>query len=166
MKLFLRRTAVFPGQAMYGFLTVPGLDKPLATVERPWVKNPKRIGGMSNISCVPNGKYYLSTWESKKFPRAIALENKRLGVTKYDDGFRFAILIHPANLARELAGCIAVGTAHGMVRGELGVINSRRAFDMLWERWIEKGQEGELSIMWAKGVAQEDVSDPYRLPPR
>ena len=84
------------------------------TIERPWKDNERRI------SCIPEGTYPLFTkeygrfWEKYKFPIPI------LG----DTSPRSEILIHPANYARELAGCIGVGNK----KTDVSVLNSRKTW--------------------------------------
>ena len=84
------------------------------TIERPWKDNERRI------SCIPEGTYPLFTkeygrfWEKYKFPIPI------LGSTSP----RSEILIHPANYARELAGCIGVGNK----KTDVSVLNSRKTW--------------------------------------
>ena len=75
------------------------------TIERPWIDN------LPRISCIPEGKYPLTTkeygrfWDKYQVPIPI-LE---------DTDPRSEILIHPANFAKELAGCIAVGKTQNEV---------------------------------------------------
>ena len=70
------------------------------TIERPWIDN------LARISCIPEGEYPLTTkkygrfWDKYQLPIPI-LE---------DTAPRSEILIHPANWAKQLAGCIAVGS--------------------------------------------------------
>ena len=84
------------------------------TIERPWKDNERRV------SCIPEGTYSLFTkeygrfWEKYKFPIPI------LGGTSP----RSEILIHPANYARELAGCIGVGDK----QTDISVLNSRKTW--------------------------------------
>lgn len=90
------------------------------TMERPW------LGDKPGISCIPPGMYSL-------VPHAVmhgaltglltyALSNPELGVfpeppSNYSgtNPVRVAILIHPANWAFQLEGCIAPGKARGLL---------------------------------------------------
>ena len=80
------------------------------TIERPWKDNERRV------SCIPEGCYPLTTkeygrfWDKYKIPIPILLETEP----------RSEILIHPANYAKDLAGCIALGDS----KGEHAVWNS------------------------------------------
>jgi hypothetical protein len=117
-----------------GRIILPGLTLP--TLERPWIKNPAGTGGLPRESCIPDGYYQLRPHHSRKFPDSYILTGETLGVYGYSvpqgqDYGRSAILIHPANKVGELLGCIAPGMTHGMIEGELGVLDSRRAMDKL-----------------------------------
>lgn len=102
-------------------------EERLFTVERPW------LGNQPNVSCIPTGVYTVKPWESPKFGRCLIVTGN--GVTEHADGFsRWGILLHPANLARELQGCIAPGTALGTLASEWAVLNSRHAMDTLLEQ--------------------------------
>jgi len=112
--LTLVRYAYLP-QATLGRLSLPGVPFALFTIERPWVKNPAGEGGMPRVSCVPDGLYTLLPHTSERHPDTFQLVNENLGV--YRDALpagqawgRFGILIHPANGADELEGCIAPGS--------------------------------------------------------
>lgn len=97
------------------------------TVEKQWRDNKSRI------SCIPEGTYTLERHNSRKFGRTFALVNHELGVYHYPDpnATRAAILIHAANKASELQGCIAPGM--GLVRDDDGdpiyITESRKALE-------------------------------------
>lgn len=84
------------------------------TIERPWLDN--RAG----LSCIPEGTY--------------AGRLRRYYAGKYDvPGFvevpgRSDILIHKANRASELRGCVAPGMSVGVLGGETAVLQSETAF--------------------------------------
>jgi Family of unknown function (DUF5675) len=75
-----------------------------ATLEREW------RGNRPQVSCIPSGRYQLAPWSSKRWPRARVLVGDGVGIVPGPGITRSAILIHPANAARELKGCIALGT--------------------------------------------------------
>lgn len=82
------------------------------TIERPWVAgdSPSETAGEPGKSCVPEGLYELVPHNSVKHPHVFALVNHELGVAhEPTPGMRSEVLIHPANWARELEGCIAPG---------------------------------------------------------
>ncbi|TMO16740.1 hypothetical protein CWB59_12540 [Pseudoalteromonas sp. S326] len=95
------------------------------TVEREWNNN------KPYVSCVPCGLYDLEPHESPNHGTCYALQQKNLGVTIYGPSQRTHILIHIANKATELAGCIAPGKSLGVVGGEWSVLNSGGAFNLL-----------------------------------
>jgi len=113
-------------------------DRVLATIERPWVPNPAGPGGTPRESCVPDGAYAVRPHTSERYPHVYAIENPALGVY-YQPGDvpagqpwgRTAILIHIGNRVRDVIGCIAIGLTHGVLDGELAVLSSARALDML-----------------------------------
>lgn len=87
----------------------------------------------NNVSCIPEGKYTLK----KRVSGIVSRTTKG----KYTSGWevtnvpnRTYIMVHIANTVNDLNGCIGVGTAHGVVGGLKGVVNSRVAFDKLMEK--------------------------------
>ena len=93
--------------------STPAEDFVCQTMERPWIAMPGYKGGLSGKSCVPEGTYRLVTHSSEAHPKTWALVNPDLDVVHYPedgrDGVRALVLIHVANYARELRGCIAPG---------------------------------------------------------
>ena len=88
------------------------------TIERPWKDNERRV------SCIPKGTYPLFTKEYGRFWDKYKLPIPILGNTDP----RSEILIHPANYAKDLAGCIALGDS----KGENAVWNSVKT----WKKWL------------------------------
>lgn len=85
----------------------------LQSIERPWIASPTGKGGTKGISCVPRGLYKLRTHTTELHPRTWALVNPDLDVLHWPDEnhpfARTAVLIHVANYASELRGCIGLG---------------------------------------------------------
>lgn len=108
------------------------------TMERPWIPMPGSRGGLSGKSCVPAGDYKLVHHNSEVHPNTWALVNSDLDVIHWEDPNRPAarclVLIHAANYARELRGCIAPGTrrtvtaegVHMVVNSKLAVLELKR----------------------------------------
>ena len=97
------------------------------TIELPDKGNAKRI------SCIPEGRYRLTRYHSKRFPNTI-------GVSQVPN--RSSILFHAANNARsELQGCIApVTTLTGAGRGSESnnALNEIKALvNCLWDMEAE-----------------------------
>lgn len=94
-------------------ISAPGQDFVCDTIERPWVPTPLSPGGRKGESCVPRGTYRLERHNSEAHPDTWALVNSDLDVIHYEDrdrpNARALVLIHAANYARELRGCIAPG---------------------------------------------------------
>jgi len=118
-----------------GYLQVGSLK--LATIERPWVPSPTCKGGKKGESCVPLGTYDLVLHKSLKHGKTWALVNHELDVVRFEgedgdpDEDRATCLIHVANYARELQGCIAPGIAHQRQGNEYMVTSSRKAMEIL-----------------------------------
>lgn len=137
MNLILKRFSHLAGCTL-GNLELE--DDTYATMERPWVPSPECVGGTPQRSCVPTGVYQLKPHESPKFGHVFALVNHSLGIYEYPqeihDGeiARSLILIHPANRAVELLGCIAPGISHGNIGPDPAVLDSRVAFARIRQR--------------------------------
>lgn len=82
------------------------------TMEKPWKNNEPMI------SCIPAGVYELNPCVSPKFGKTYCLENTDLGVSHHSNTKRTHILIHKANMASELHGCIAPVSSFGVLNGE------------------------------------------------
>ena len=102
------------------------------TIERPWIGGV--VGGQPGRSCVPIGSYKLEKHDSEAHPRTWALVNHDVGVAHFPTAGvpRAACLIHPANFAFELRGCIAPGEAR-LKADNWQVLRSRLAFSKLRE---------------------------------
>jgi len=96
------------------------IDDRIKTLELPWRDNKK------NVSCIPAGIYPIRPIIRPNGDWALLLENVKN---------RTAILIHVANYAREIKGCIAVGLKHiDMDKdGIIDVSNSGDAMKILKE---------------------------------
>ena len=101
--------------AMFGRLEDQEHNQIAVTVERPWQNN------QEDVSCILAGSYRVAMRDSVKHHGQV------YGVQNVPD--RSDIEIHPANLASQLLGCIALGNSFGHVElpsGETGygVLNS------------------------------------------
>jgi len=133
MKLLLRRDFRADNCTM-GVLSfsTPVEDFLCQTMERSWIPMPGARGGLSGKSCVPPGEYQLVPHNSEYHPNTWALVNSDLDVIHWEDpnrpNARALVLIHPANYARELRGCIAPGTRRAIgAEGLHMVVNSKLA---------------------------------------
>jgi hypothetical protein len=113
-----------------------------ATLEREWLDNQPRV------SCIPPGRYELVPWSGVKFKKHWALRGGTVGLWGGPGVQRSAILIHSANTAQELAGCIALGTLDAGRR--TGLTGSRAAvrafFDELEDERYRDGSGQWLTI--------------------
>lgn len=107
----LKRYAYGP-EATLGRLRVG--DDVFWTVERPWLCN------KPFESCIPEGNYQVNPYSSGRYPNVWELQ----GVPG-----RSKILIHVGNYARDVQGCIAVGS--GLAPGGWWVVRSRAAMERL-----------------------------------
>lgn len=118
-----------------GLILIPDANLTLCSMERPWIASSTCKGGLKGKSCVPLGTYKLERHDSKKHPRTFALVNHDLDVVHYEgddqdpDEDRATCLIHPANFARQLMGCIAPGLSTSTFNGEYMVTSSVRAME-------------------------------------
>jgi hypothetical protein len=105
-------------EATWSRLVIPDLPIRFA-VSPPWRFNRRRE------SRIPDGFYELVRHESQVHPNAWAFVGP--GVTQYETPGvpRFACLLHAANWAHELEGCTGPGDSIQMIRGKMGVTNSR-----------------------------------------
>lgn len=99
----------------------------LKTVELPNLDNKPMV------SCIPEGTYTVK----KRFSPVV----KRTSKGKFEQGWevnhvpnRSYIMVHIGNTVKDFNGCIGVGTAHGVVHGLDGVLNSRVAFDKFMQK--------------------------------
>lgn len=127
MMITLERVAHDKSFGTLGKLTIG--DEEFWTIEQDWENN------LPYKSCIPNGEYYLFEYDSPKYGKCYIMENESLNVTKYkkNDVKRFGCLIHPANKASQLQGCIAPGLKVGMLGDELAVLSSRDALKRIKE---------------------------------
>lgn len=141
-----------------GILTV-GNHK-LHSMERAWIPHPG--GGRSGArfeSCVSDGTYRLLPHRSEKYPQAWALVNPELDVYHFPwdvpharDGLaRSTILIHPANFAHELLGCIAPGRSRAKIGNSWMVQSSRDAMNLI-KTVIGSMLDVTLTIEWAETI--------------
>jgi len=102
-----------PTECTLGVLTVGDLT--FQTMERPWVPDPKGPCGMHDVSCICPGTYKLTPRFTQRKGKHWLLSNPALGLyadpSLIPDGKygRSLVLIHSANWANELNGCIAPG---------------------------------------------------------
>lgn len=131
METFLTRDPVPTPGHTYGQFRVGDLI--VETIERPWIPAADHPGGTNLISCVPVGRYSLVLHDTVDHPQTWALVNHELGVYHHRSeippaGGRSEVLIHPANWAKELEGCIAPGLSRSIGDGLPMVIRSVPAF--------------------------------------
>lgn len=142
--LILQRWSNHPEHGSLGELFFDGV-KISETIERPWQ------GNKPYVSCIPAGTYELFPYIRNNGDHVYALYNPHLNVyinadDRPNETDRFSILIHIANWAEELSGCIAPGSklAIGRYRNKrnkpevLMVYQSAKACEKLFKLINEK----------------------------
>jgi hypothetical protein len=135
-------------------------DHKLHTIERPWIPNPD--GGKSGKrfeSCVSDGIYKLEQHASEKYGKVWALINPALDVYHYPGDVpkgreaqcRAACLIHAANWAHEVLGCIAPGRNRIKLNNEWMVQQSRDAMNVI-KTIIGTRLDVTLTIQWTEAT--------------
>ena len=103
-----------PGNGCTGS-QVQGKDKATCElfrgIEQPW-RNNKPFA-----SCIPAGLYVLLPWSSPKYSDVWAFFGGEVGLHKGQGGARYACLIHIANYASQVSGCLGLGMAAGITSG-------------------------------------------------
>ncbi len=124
---------------VFGIMEIPGKPR-LYTVERPWRNNER------NVSCVPALPYRLLLRPSPLTTRITRGRYTHAWELQEVQG-RSHILVHPANAASELEGCIAPGLDLGFVHNAWAVTRSRDAFDVFMGS-LAVDEENEILISW------------------
>lgn len=127
-----------PAQCTLGRLTVNGRGS-FDTIEKPWIPDTHGgLCGMPSYSCIAVGTYRLEPRETEARGKHWLLSNTTLGLYRYPADVprgqygRSLVLIHAANWAHELHGCIAPGKRRYLERGgEWMVLESRAAMNEL-----------------------------------
>lgn len=121
-----------------GVLTLA--ERRVQTIEKPWVPHPGGgKGGANFISCIPPGLYKLERFTRPSGEKALIISNPELGVYQRDWDVPAALkglvrtlcLIHAANWAHELHGCIGPGFNRAKDRNGWMVQRSREAMNLV-----------------------------------
>jgi len=123
----------------FGVWTFPNFE--LATIEKPWA------GNQPMVSCIREGHYVVYRDSRPKQGDCFCLINHTLGVSRFPEvGIpRHSILVHIANYASDLEGCIGPGTDVSANGGVWMVTNSRKAINQI-NAWLGKETEFNLTI--------------------
>lgn len=153
-RIVLTRFREVPDQGIIGRFVLPnGIS--FYSMEQNWRNNAK------GISCVPEGRYQLYLMNSPRFgptahlygpPYEVYLQQDDVpaALAKAGRG-RSHVLIHAANLAHELQGCIALGKSQGhLYSNKLGrrcqaILSSKLAIDSFYQ-WFEALNERTVSL--------------------
>lgn len=148
MELELIREGSITKMGTPGYLQYDNQKFP--SIEREWLDN------KAFLSCIPLGRYHLEPYSSTKYPNHYALVNVGLSVYAKQEDIpegtegRYAILIHVANTADQLAGCIAIGLDRAYIKPNghsigLGVSASKKAFKSLMIA-LDNDEEKHITI--------------------
>ncbi len=102
-----------PTQSTLGVIECDG--RRFQSVELPWIPSDDGPCGVPGKSCIAPGTYRLEARETEARGKHFILSNPQLGVYRYPQNIpsgrygRSLVLIHAANWAHELLGCIAPG---------------------------------------------------------
>lgn len=88
----------------------------LKLIELSWRNN------QNDISCIPEGVYICQPYNSPTKGDVYLLGNT---------GSRKMIEMHPANFASELLGCLAPGMDFGKLNGQIAVLDSVKALNLI-----------------------------------
>jgi hypothetical protein len=162
MNISLTRFSYAPTETE-GVLRVNGHS--MFTIEKPWVPF-VNVGGKPFESCIPDGTYRLQPWvRATNGQPCFILDAPTLGVYMRESDRpakigRYLCLIHTGNYVGDVVGCIAIGTARGIMlnprtqRMERAVIGSVTALHLLREGLrTETHQLVIASIGGARGTA-------------
>ena len=98
------------------------------TLERPWLDN------SPNISCIPEGQYFVKLLYSPHFGRPLP---HILGVPG-----RIGILIHALNYVTQTEGCIGIGDQ----QHDGNILDSQHALGRFLEWFASMGNEAEVTV--------------------
>lgn len=119
-----------------GRLQVSG--KTFFTIERPWIENSCGAPcGEKYVSCIGEGEYKLEPWVRPSGEKVFIISNPALGVYRlprdvpkgHEKATRTLCLIHAANYAHDVNGCIGPGKSTKRDSGEWMVTQSRDAMN-------------------------------------
>ena len=123
----IKRTYNLP-EITLGTIDIDG--EPFAwTLELPYRNNER------DISSIPVGEYNFERYKRPSGEWTFMVNVK----------FRDGILFHPANLIRDLKGCIGLGKEVGKLYGSLAIIHSKIAFNEFMEK-MKGYDKGRLVI--------------------
>ncbi len=111
-----------------GILTINNTDNFFFTLELPYKNNAQ------NISCIPNGNYIITSYNSNKFKNCFKVNN----VVDRNN-----ILIHNGNTINNTKGCILVGKS---INNKGFLSESKKALEEL-NKIVEDIKEKKLLIL-------------------
>jgi len=119
-------------------------NKKFYTVECEWLDN------KPFVSCIPAGTYKLVPHDTGKRAGMWAMVNEDLGVYHHQqqsESTRYACLIHVANRASELRGCMAPGDKLSMIKREWAVSKSGDTLKDIMAM-LPRDEQHQITIRW------------------
>lgn len=126
--------------ATWGRLFLLGTPDVFFTVEPPWHFN------RPFKSCIPAGVYDLMRHNSTKYPGSWAMVGDGVSHFKLAGVPRYACLIHVANWAPQLDGCVAPGTSIKWMNGDQAVANSKFSLDHI-DKFLSNSTDPQIEIV-------------------
>jgi hypothetical protein len=112
------------------------------TVEKPWLDN------KAFYSCVPADIYTMEKHNGGKYKGVYAMVGSTVSHFRDKDFARSACLVHTANRARDVIGCIGLGEKFGAVYGEWAVLNSAQTVKEYCALLDDVDEQHTLEIQW------------------
>ncbi len=136
----VRKSTSADGTVSDVYIEKDGEQVKLHGIEQPWRDN------KPFKSCIPSGMYTLLPWESEKFGDCYVFVGGEVSLYE-GNGSRYACLIHSANYAHQLQGCLAVGLSEGVSEdGKPAVWNSKKAVQKLQD--VVGEGPAQVNIRW------------------
>lgn len=112
-------------EGTFSKVTLPN-GRVLAGLEPPW------NGNQTNISCIPEG-LYLGVLEESPIVERLSKGAYKKGWKLQSVVGRSHIVVHVGNVINDTQGCLLVGMKRGSVLGQMGVLESGRAFEIFMD---------------------------------
>lgn len=137
----IRERAISTSTETQGTLRIG--DLVLFTIEQPWNNN------VIGHSCIPTGSYRVIPHVSPTKGDCWIIDGPAQNVYAENppSGGRSLILIHSANFASQLEGCIAPGMNRGQIDGIDAVLSSREAMTQL-QSILGRSEVHSLDAEW------------------
>jgi len=114
-------------------------------IEQPWRDN------KPFASCIPAGLYTLIPWSTQKYKEVWAFYGGSVGLNEHEAP-RYACLIHIANYASQVSGCLGLGKTAGFTKKGKNVVwysgDAVKELRRLTHDYTEPGDVITCKIRW------------------